>query len=237
MIIQDLGASQLLITQPDHAALAGRIMRHWTADHLPQSSRRADILLAIAEHDNGWREVDAAPIVDPATGALLDFVHAPEDVRHGVWPRGVGHLSHVPYAAALVAQHAIHIHWRYRAAAGWSHFFVGMEGLRDRHLRATTASLAELQRDYMLVRIADLISLSFCAQWREEQNDGTGRTVRLVEGSHVTVDPDPFSGRIVKLEVSATEVPTGSYNSAADAIEAMARGARRTLAGTVSGAH
>jgi hypothetical protein len=235
MIIQDLGASQLLITQPDHAALAGRIMRHWTADHLPQSPRRADILLAITEHDNGWREVDATPIVDPATGALLDFVHAPDDVRQGVWPRGVGRLSHVPYAAALVAQHASHIYSRYRTTAGWSSFFVEMDRLRDRHLRATTASLTELQRDYLLVRIADLISLTFCAQWRDEQSDGTGRTVRLVDCSRVTVAPDPFGGRIVTFEVPATEVPAGAYDSPGAAIEAIRTGASRTLTGIAVG--
>ena len=71
----------LICTQPDHAALAQHIMQHWRADGLPESPRRAAILLAVNEHDNGWREVDAAPIVDPATGGIRDFINAPDEVR------------------------------------------------------------------------------------------------------------------------------------------------------------
>ena len=68
MIIRQSDAALVLITQPDHAALAGRIMRRWEADGFPQSPRRADILAAVDLHDNGWREVDAVPAVDPVYG-------------------------------------------------------------------------------------------------------------------------------------------------------------------------
>ena len=75
MILRPAGPDQLLITQPDHAALAARIMEHWRADGLPQSPRRAAILRAIEQHDNGWDEIDIAPIVDRATGRILDFIN------------------------------------------------------------------------------------------------------------------------------------------------------------------
>ena len=60
MIIRRKGTTPLLITQPDHAQLAATIMERWQEDGFPDSPRRAAILLAIREHDNGWREVDAA---------------------------------------------------------------------------------------------------------------------------------------------------------------------------------
>jgi hypothetical protein len=63
MIIRVSGSSQFLIPQPDHAALAAHIMRHWAADGLLASPRRADILQAVEAHDSGWRQVDAAPLV------------------------------------------------------------------------------------------------------------------------------------------------------------------------------
>lgn len=49
-------------------------------------------------------EVDAAPLVDETTGRILDFIHAPDEVKRGVWPRAVERLRTMPYAAALVAQ-------------------------------------------------------------------------------------------------------------------------------------
>src|SRR5688572_29016028 len=114
MIIRSTGPTRLLITQRDHASLAAHIMRHWRADGFPEKQRQHVILLAIDAHDNGWREIDASPLVDPGTGRILDFVHAPDHVRRGVWPRGVARLATAPYAAALVAQHAIHVYRRYR---------------------------------------------------------------------------------------------------------------------------
>jgi hypothetical protein len=235
MIIRDLGTSLLLVTQPDHAALAGRIMEHWTADGLPGSPRRADILLAVAEHDNGWREVDAAPVVEPATGALLDFVRAPDALRQDVWPRAIGRLAHAPYAAALVAQHAAHVYARHRADQSWGAFFAEMDAWRDHHLAAAAVPLADLKADYELVRVADLISLTFCAAWRDEQPDGFGRSVRLAGESTVTVSPDPFDQRELPIEIAAIEIPAQRYATPFEARDAMRSGTRRTLRGSVRG--
>ena len=71
--------------------------------HVPLAGqvRRDVILETIAEHDNGWAEEDAAPSVNPETGRIYDFVNAPLNVRHRVWPRAVARLEEDPWAAAL----------------------------------------------------------------------------------------------------------------------------------------
>src|SRR5262245_58022953 len=114
MIIRRRDSSLLLITQPDHAALAARIMRHWVAEAFQDSPRHAGILAAVEAHDNGWLEVDAAPLVEAASGKLVDFVDAPDEIKQGVWPRAVDGLRAEPYQAALVAQHAVHVYGRNR---------------------------------------------------------------------------------------------------------------------------
>src|SRR5687768_1060872 len=114
-----------LITQPDHAHLARRIMERCVP--LAVRPRRDRILRAIGEHDNGWAEEDAAPTVNPASGDVADFVHAPLSVRHRVWPRAVARLANDPWAAALVAQHALTVYERFRMDAAWATFFAGME--------------------------------------------------------------------------------------------------------------
>jgi hypothetical protein len=224
----------LLITQPDHAALAGRVMREWTRDGWPPSPRREDILRAIAEHDNGWHEVDRFPVVSEADGRILDFVHAPDEIRQGVWPRGVERLADTPYTAALVAQHAVHVYARYRDRADWSRFFSGMESLRGSHLaRAAGASLDDLLRDYTPVRIGDLISLVFCNLWREPQQEG-GYAIAL-DGDRVVVTPDPFGGRRVPFEIEARELPDQAFTSGAEARDAFDAAPRRLITGVALG--
>src|SRR5687767_12815221 len=112
MIVRPAPGVLHLITQPDHAALARRIMEQWTS--LQSAERREEILLAIEQHDGGWQEPDDAPTVDPETSTVFDFVRVPPAVRQDVWPRGVGRLAHSPWAAALVAHHAITVYDRYR---------------------------------------------------------------------------------------------------------------------------
>jgi len=235
MIIRRAASSLLLISQPDHAALAERIMRRWRRDGLSESPRRDAILLAVAEHDNGWREPDAAPIVDVATGRLLDFIEAPDDVRRGVWPRGVERLAGTPYAGALVAQHALHIFRRYRSHPQWAPFFADMEAARDRHLRAAApATPDQLLADYVFLRVGDLLSLTFCNGWSEAQMDVSGYAARL-DGTRLIVTPDPFGGREVALEIVARELPDRPFASADEASEAFRRAPTVTLTGIASG--
>lgn len=219
MIVRPNGASQLLITQPDHAALAARVMRRWRADGFTQAPRQAAILTAIEAHDNGWREVDASPIVDGGTGRILDFVSAPDEIRRQVWPRGVERLAATPYAAALVAQHALHIYRRYRTDPGWAQFFITLEAARDRQLRTTvTLTLEDLLREYCFLRIGDLVSLTFCNAWPDVQTDdaGSGYAIRL-HGARLIVTPDPFEGREVPLEITARELPNRPFRSTSEA--------------------
>jgi hypothetical protein len=234
MIIRAIGSSQFLITQPDHAALAAHIMRFWSADGLLDSPRRADILHAIEEHDNGWREVDAAPLVEETTGRILDFIHAPDEVKRGVWPRAVERLRATPYAAALVAQHAIHVYARNRTSSDWAAFFLEMEELRSRNLRQTPSALDELLRDYAFVRLGDLMSLTFCNGWTGPQTDEYGYAIRLTE-ARLSVSPDPFDGRPVPFEIAASELPDRPFRSAKEAQRALLTAPRIILTGLIIG--
>jgi hypothetical protein len=235
MIIRTGESSLLLITQPDHAALAERIMRHWASDDLLSSPRRADILRSVEWHDNGWLEVDRTPIVDETTGQLCDFMTAPHEVRTGVWPRGVERLRETPYVAALVAAHAIYVYDRYREDAPWLPFFTEMIRARDRHLAASSIDPDVLQQDYRFLRLGDLLSLTFCNAWPEPQADAFGYRLRF-DGTRLSVTPDPFAGREVAMEITARRLPRRTFSSAADAAQAWESAPMTMLSAVASGA-
>jgi hypothetical protein len=231
MIVRRAKGALHLITQPDHAALARRIMERW--DALREEVRRESILLAIGEHDNGWREPDAAPSIDSATGRVYDFINAPAAVRQSVWPRGVARLSHDPWAAALVAQHALTVYERYRTDETWSAFFREMADTRDGFLANTPDGLPQLTNDYDYVRIGDLISLIFCNEWEEQSYKHW--TFRR-DGDRVIVTPDPFDGRAIPIEITAIELANRPFVSNADLQAALHAAARTTLRGVCRGA-
>jgi len=218
-----------LITQPDHAHLARRIMERCVP--LASRPRRAAILHAIGEHDNGWFEEDAAPSADAATGGIADFVSIAREVRHRVWPRAVARLSPDPWAAALVAQHAITVYDRFRTDAAWTPFFAQMESARGAMVHAAGLGLTDLLDDYPFVRLGDLASLVFCTGWTADQRFGEW-TVRG-DGPRVIVTPGVF-GEPVPIEIAARQIRSRRFQSDADLRAEVVGASAVTLRGTLS---
>ena len=50
-----------LITQPDHAALAGRLGEQWGNERFAVPDARRSLLIAAEHHDDGWLELDERP--------------------------------------------------------------------------------------------------------------------------------------------------------------------------------
>lgn len=218
-----------LITQPDHAALARRLMTLWPS--LANAERRRDILTAIEHHDRGWREPDAAPTVDPATGRIRDFLGVPIEVRQGVWPVSVGLLEAAPWAAALVAHHAISVYDRFRPDPAWAAFFIRMTTLRDGHLARAGGDLRALAKDYVYVRLGDLLSLAFCTRAATPSELGPW-TIRL-DGRTLRVMPNPFVVDVT-FAIEAREIPDLPYPSDDALRAAVAAGRSRALEGVVA---
>jgi hypothetical protein len=213
MIIRRDGTSLLFVTQPDHARLAADLLNQWTgfADH----PRRPALLLAAREHDNGWRELDEELVFDPSRGRAFDFITAPDPVKHEVWPRGVDRLAETsPYAAALVAQHAIFVYDSHRDEPGWARFFAGLRARRE-DLRARAGHTPEqLDADYPYLSIVDLLSLTFCNDWRDDHERFATRT--RCDDQGIVIDPFPFTAASVPLRVRARRLEDRRYASAAD---------------------
>lgn len=232
MILRPAQGALQLVTQPDHAALARRVMERWRP--LEGHPRRDVILLAIGEHDNGWREADAAPLVDHATGGVADFVHVPLDVRQGVWPRGVNRAAAThPWAGALIARHAIYVYQRYRTDPAWSWFFDEMAALEGHLVEAAGLTLEALAGDYEFLRLGDLASLAFCAGWTDEQRHA-GTAMQLA-GERLVVVPDPFGGDTVPLVVSARVLTDRPYASDDELREACRLAPTIELTGVAAG--
>jgi len=232
MIVRTAGEHLLLITQPDHARLAGEVMHHCVA--LQHHPRRATIMHAVAQHDCGWAVEDAAPRVDPERGIVLDFIHAPAAVRQGVWPRCIGLLEDSdPYAAALVAQHAITVYDRVRSVAEWQPFFRDVERRRDGLVTCCGVTLEQLIDDYTFVRLGDLISLTFCTDHMDLSQFGEWHVRRV--GADVVIEPDIFGGATVPVAITARELSRTTFSSDAALHDALHSAPERELRGVVRG--
>ncbi len=125
---------------------------------------------------------------------------------------------------------------RYADHPDWRTFFEAVRTARNVYLDAAgRASLDGLLRDYTFVRVGDLASLAFCNNWTEVDPDGCGYAIR-VQGTSMTLSPDPFGGRTIEIEIEAREISRQSFGSAADAQRVVAAAPVVTLRGLVGGA-
>ncbi len=219
MIVVPIDSSFLLVTQPDHAHLAGEILSLWRADGLPDNPRRDDLLFAAREHDNGWREADAAPRWDGERGRPHDFITLPARERIALWERGVCRFAaERPYASLLIARHALNLFGGRRGEEEWDRLLDFLEDFESGLVEQTGVEPETLEEDYRWLDLADQISLAACAQWR----DPAGRHgVRIVpepaDGAKnaIGLAPFPLAGATT-FRVACRRIPRRAYRGDAD---------------------
>ena len=227
MIVLPSDSRLRLITQPDHARLAAEILSLWHADGLPEHPRRADLLFAVAEHDNGWREADSAPYVDARTGRPHTFLDLPDGHRREIWSRGMERFAEDrPYPALLVLEHARTLHADRRPEADWESFFQRLDELRGELLGGSAVPERQLAADYRWLALADDLSLAVCGGHRSELEHG-GYRARL-SGDELGIEPFPLVGATT-FRVACRYVPDRPYRGDADLGVELAKARWETL--------
>lgn len=220
MIVTRQETGLRIVTQPDHARVAAEMLSLWRGDGLPEHPRRDDLLLAVREHDNGWRETDAAPRVDPETGAPYGFLDLPDEPRRELWLRGaLRYADERPGAAALITRHGIGLHEDRRAARAWTEFFTTLEERLEELLERAGYDAADLESDYRWLRLADALSLDACGAL----GGGSGTETTRVERRDLdlTLDPFPLAGATT-FDIPCRHIPNRRYDSDTDLAVEMA---------------
>jgi hypothetical protein len=212
MIVVDDTDSWLLITQPDHAHFSAELLSLFRIGGLPEHPRRSELLFAVREHDNGWRETDAAPRWNSEAERPHDFLTLPREERIELWQRGTArYAGEHPYAAQLITRHALQLQQGRRGQEGWQEFLDFLDELY-RSLAEETG-IQDVEEDYRWVDLADLLSLGACNRWREPFGR-YGFQARLTEGT-LHLDPFPLAGSTA-FRIPCRRIPRRAYRGDAD---------------------
>ena len=211
MIVTTDNGRHLLVTQPDHARFSAELLSLWRplADH----PRREELLFAVREHDNGWRETDAAPHWDAERGRPHDFLSLPRAERIELWQRGTARFAgERPYASLLIVRHAIRLHQE-RSGEEWREFHEYLDELQRGLSEATGAPEEQVDADYRWLDLADLISLAACNRWSEPFGRH-GFRGQLQDGT-LRLDPFPLAGSTA-FRIPCRRIPVREYRGDAD---------------------
>lgn len=220
MIVQEQGDELILIRQTDHAVLSGFLAREWGNDLFKRPEPFESVRLAATEHDNGWREWELQPRIDPRTRLPYSFMSLPTEEHIALYQRGIERVAKIDrYAGMLVSLHAAQLYDRARATIpGYSAKYIKstetelvngfLQGLKLQQLRLkvdlrSDPATREFTQDKVLeansrrLEALDRLSLYFCLNGPQE---ATMESIPLdTEGSEVDWELRPLDGNSVSL--------------------------------------
>lgn len=95
-----------MVKQHEHGRLAGEFAGKFREEQVPESSRRAEVLRAISNHDRGWIDLDETPFWNDAEGAPYSFIDFPVVPKLTFYKRGIDEIeADTPYGALLCSMH------------------------------------------------------------------------------------------------------------------------------------
>lgn len=205
MILRTDPGGTLLIGQPAHAWLSGRMARAWKWPFNPWE----DVCLASEQHDIGMAAWDARPELDPATGLPHSFSSMPREMHVGLWSNAARLLlPQGRYPALLVSLHGTGLYERYVPAdqldAEPTRSYLASEREFQAELRRSLdVDPAELGDAVSLLRCWDWMSLFLCTASSDRSTmeavpscEGTSDSIELawIDGdpTRVRVEPWPF---------------------------------------------
>jgi hypothetical protein len=237
MIRRELAASDgvsaawVLISQIDHAHLAGQLAEHWGAGGFAAVEPRDQLLWAIYHHDDGWLEWDRSPGVNSETGVPRQFTEMEPAETLAIWTKSIdAAAARGPLEGYLVAGHFCRLGRRGTAGKesdpAWQPFvrFLDDYEARSREwlARWQAASPANTQAVALhaldALQFFDTFSLWFCCSESTERE-----VVETPSGVDLALSPrGPFQIRLSPwpLTVAETEltapgrlIPAGHYDS------------------------
>lgn len=244
------GSTWILISQLDHARVSAALAAYWGADGVAPLVDRKALLWAIEHHDDGWREWEQSPDVEPKSGRPRSFTEMDLADTLAIWRRSIELAGqHDPLSGYVVAGHFCRLlesfadRWQHDPRRVDAEQF--LQTHRDAMARWLAAWLAQssdhtpalAERALAQLQLFDALSLYFCCTPTLEPTkfatpDGAVITLtREPDGRFTTCTPPAFIVGKLNVEIFGRQVPARQYADRADL--AAAGGASKVLATTV----
>ena len=217
MIVTKTRKEVIAIKQEDHAAFAGFLLERWSDHGFKHDEQRETIIRATREHDNGWREFDAAPRIDSKTKLPVNFKKIEPEETNDIWIRGSQRfVKDEPYVAMLITHHAYALHEAKHSRSGiWNEFFTTLARQRAFLRDSLGLTRNDIEHSYSFLRMADWFSLKYCS----EPKLGAGRPAiyagyKVMRDEHVfRFRPYPFIDHDIRYEMPVYVLNRKGYES------------------------
>ncbi|MGV3502290.1 MAG: DUF3891 family protein [Adhaeribacter sp.] len=166
MIVRETPDSFVLITQHDHARLAGIMAAHWHPDYFPGPAQRQAVELAVHSHDLAWIVPDRQEAWDAARQRYYSFVDFPLPAKLAHYVRGIDQAVALDaYAGLLCSLHYATFPDMGATEAGKT-FQLGEQARQEQLRQAlqlhSPGQWQQLQEQVQLLKCCDSLSIYLC---------------------------------------------------------------------------
>ena len=213
-----------VITQHDHAAMAADLLALWREGGIAAHRQREVILWATREHDNGWQESDAAPLVGHG-GNLLGYRSVPASLRREIWLRGCQrYTDNEPLGSWMIIEHGRQLHQSQRDEPAWADFFDALDSLQA-EIGERCPEVDEINGDYDYLRRVDTLSLALCERVRSAELESGFFLQRVDDVDEVltySLKPFPFAGS-TRFRVAARNLSQEKWETSSRLLSDLVR--------------
>src|SRR5438093_5173008 len=221
MIFQQYRRQLLVVRQPDHGVQTGLFAQRWGNEQTPPFTPREPVIAAGTRHDDGWKDWEARPSLDPATGQPWQFYRLTPHEHVPLYRRGIALAAqHDPTTGLLVSMHGAGLYndryGTFRLAD--QRFSPSERALVDEFLAEQALfqqSLAEralgrqfhthvttdpqVWYNYLLLQVWDRLALQYAFRLAGSgeiaplpRPDGTSSTLRVTNTGELSIALDPY---------------------------------------------
>jgi hypothetical protein len=218
--------SVVMITQNDHAKLAGLFAAHWGNSQFERPRPTTSMMRAAQYHDGGWLRYETNPTLDPATGKSPSYQQVPTDAAQlAAYQWAIDMLTEIDsYTGLMVSKHRTGL-WQSRYGAMIQppagpprkltndvEDFITRNEARQ-HVITAGLDRHEVAVNYNLLQVWDLLSLYICSNEHHREHviepaptaysaDSGGVALKLTPTAPATIAIDPFPFDQVPLEAA-----------------------------------
>lgn len=246
--------SVVMITQNDHAKLAGLFAAHWGNQQFERPRPYVSMMRAAQYHDGGWLRYETNPTLDATTGKSPSFQQVPNDAPQlAAYQWAIDMLTDVDsYTGLMVSKHRTGL-WQSRYGAithpppgpprkltSEIEDFIARNEARQ-HVITAGLDRHEVAVNYNLLQVWDLLSLYICSHEQHKDHvigpvptaysTSGGVSLKLTPTSPATivVAPFPFDQAPLEAAVVYRALPQSALHDA-DTFKAAYFGARPQVA-------
>jgi hypothetical protein len=246
--------SVVMITQNDHAKLAGLFAAHWGNSRFERPHPYTSMLRAAQYHDAGWLRYETNPYLDTATGKSPSFQQVPNDTPQlAAYQWAIDMLTDVDgYTGLMVSKHRTGL-WQSRYGAitqpppgpprkltSEVEDFITRNEARQ-HVITAGHDRHEVTVNYNLLQVWDLLSLYICSHEHHKEHviepapttyaPPSSVPLKLTPTSPttITIDPFPFDEAPLEAAVVYRKLPHVALRDA-ETFKAAYFGARPQIA-------